>query len=232
MSISWTRTLAYAFIPVALISRVLEKLSQSKDCQLLLITPRWPRQMWLPRLLTMVTGAITSSKYTQGPDSDTRGALSSTSDAEDLEPDSLATFFKSYTYAGLSDSAVNLAGEAKRPSTWRSYNIHLTKFFRWCRECQVRPHKASLGVVCDFWLCCLALPTESHKIPYCCRLLYVKIGPTTSYRVYAHTELVARQRHGRGLACVVKGLVCQGSQVPFRGNHPFWCLSQYGTISK
>lgn len=56
MSISWDRMIAFAFPPIALIPRILEKLSKSKLCRILLITPRWPRQTWFPRLLTMIAG--------------------------------------------------------------------------------------------------------------------------------------------------------------------------------
>ena len=60
MSISWDRTLAFAFPPIALIPRILEKLAKSKDCHLILIAPRWPRQTWFPRLLTMIAGEVTA----------------------------------------------------------------------------------------------------------------------------------------------------------------------------
>ena len=56
MSISWNRVLGFAFPPIALIPRVLEKLSKAKNCRLILIAPRWPRQTWFTRLLTMVAG--------------------------------------------------------------------------------------------------------------------------------------------------------------------------------
>ena len=48
MTISWNRTLAYAFSPIALIPRVLEKLSRSRNCRMLLVALLGPRQMWFP----------------------------------------------------------------------------------------------------------------------------------------------------------------------------------------
>lgn len=56
MTISWNMMSAYAFPPLAMIPRVLDKLIRSKNCRVLLIAPYWPRQMWFPRLLTLKTG--------------------------------------------------------------------------------------------------------------------------------------------------------------------------------
>ena len=58
MSISWNFTIAYAFPSIALIPRVLEKLATSKNCEILLIAPNWPRQTWFPRLLTLLAGEV------------------------------------------------------------------------------------------------------------------------------------------------------------------------------
>ena len=53
-TISWKGTIAYAFPPIALIPRVLEKLENSEVCDLIMIAPKWPRQPWFPRLLTLL----------------------------------------------------------------------------------------------------------------------------------------------------------------------------------
>ena len=55
MSISWDRTSAYAFPPIAMIPRVLDKLSRSSQCKLMLIAPHWPRQLWFPRLMSLMS---------------------------------------------------------------------------------------------------------------------------------------------------------------------------------
>ena len=81
---------------------------------------------------------------------DPRGRSSTSSDSQDSEPDSMATFVKSYTQAGLSREAATIAGEARRPSTRRTYNTRLRKYYRWCRRNQVAPHSATLGEVCEF----------------------------------------------------------------------------------
>ena len=46
--------LAYAFLPIAMIPRVLEKVAQSRNCLVLLVAPLWPRQLWFPRLLELL----------------------------------------------------------------------------------------------------------------------------------------------------------------------------------
>ena len=56
MSMSWDGISTYAFPPIALIPRVLLKLSQSTDCRMILICPRWPRQPWFTRLLSLLLG--------------------------------------------------------------------------------------------------------------------------------------------------------------------------------
>ena len=50
----WSGTLAYAFPPIALIPRVLLKLSRTVNCRILLVAPHWPRQMWFSRLLDLL----------------------------------------------------------------------------------------------------------------------------------------------------------------------------------
>lgn len=56
LTISWNRTLAYAFPPIAMIPRVLEKLTNSEACEIILIAPKWPRQPWFTRLLSLLAG--------------------------------------------------------------------------------------------------------------------------------------------------------------------------------
>jgi hypothetical protein len=63
MTISWNMTLAYAFPPIA--PRVLEKLSSSRNCRMLLIAPMWPRQIWFPRLLSFMIAEPISLPQTE-----------------------------------------------------------------------------------------------------------------------------------------------------------------------
>ena len=53
LSISWKGILGYAFPPISLLPRVLEKIDQ-EICKILLIAPFWPRQAWFPRLLNLL----------------------------------------------------------------------------------------------------------------------------------------------------------------------------------
>ena len=54
MTMSWEGIGAYAFPPKALIPRILLRLTQTKKCKIILICPRWPRQPWLVRLLSLL----------------------------------------------------------------------------------------------------------------------------------------------------------------------------------
>ena len=50
LAISWTGMEAYAFPPIALVSKVLAKL-KNHQCRLILIAPWWPRRPWFTELL-------------------------------------------------------------------------------------------------------------------------------------------------------------------------------------
>jgi hypothetical protein len=54
LSQDWSGLLAYAFPPIALIPRLLLKLSQTANCHILLVAPHWPRQAWFSRLLDLL----------------------------------------------------------------------------------------------------------------------------------------------------------------------------------
>ena len=51
----WDDLQAYAFPPIAIIRRVLDKLRSSKNCKLTLIAPFWPRREWFPDLLELLS---------------------------------------------------------------------------------------------------------------------------------------------------------------------------------
>lgn len=52
LSISWERMMAYAFPPICLIPKVLQHMQQFQ-CQIILITPQWPRRHWYATLLQL-----------------------------------------------------------------------------------------------------------------------------------------------------------------------------------
>ena len=52
LSISWEGIAAYAFPPISLINRVVQKISE-EECTILLIAPLWPRQHWFQNLLLL-----------------------------------------------------------------------------------------------------------------------------------------------------------------------------------
>ena len=179
MTISWDMALACAFPPIALISRVLERITNSKSCVMILITPRWPRQPWFPRLLSPGRRGGSSSSP-QGPHPDRRRSPSSSPDSSGTESDCIADFIRSYMEAGLSSEAAAIPGEARRPSTRRTYNTRIRKYFKWCRRAAVNPHSASLGQVCDFFTA-----------------IFKEEG-TTAYSVRSCRTAVAVVHHGFG----------------------------------
>ena len=53
LTISWNNMFAYAFPPICLIPKILQHMNQF-NCQIILITPHWPRRLWFPNLLQYV----------------------------------------------------------------------------------------------------------------------------------------------------------------------------------
>ena len=51
----WDNLQAYAFLPIAIIRRVLVKLRSSRNCELTLIAPFWPQREWFPDLLELLS---------------------------------------------------------------------------------------------------------------------------------------------------------------------------------
>ena len=52
-SVSWRGLDCYAYPPISLIPRILEKLEE-EGARLLLIAPNWPRRPWFPRILSLL----------------------------------------------------------------------------------------------------------------------------------------------------------------------------------
>ena len=53
LSISWEGLNAYAFPPQQILTRVLNKVKETRCLSLILIAPRWPKQLWFPLLLQL-----------------------------------------------------------------------------------------------------------------------------------------------------------------------------------
>lgn len=53
LSLSWSGLLGYAFPPISLLPRVLQKIKQ-ESCKIILVAPLWPRQAWFPQLLDLL----------------------------------------------------------------------------------------------------------------------------------------------------------------------------------
>ena len=53
LSISWEGLNAYAFPPQQILTKVLQKVKDTKNLSLILIAPKWPKQLWFPLLLRL-----------------------------------------------------------------------------------------------------------------------------------------------------------------------------------
>ena len=56
LSVDWRGMSAYAFPPPALLHKVVEKLLHTPTCQLILVTPYWPRLLWFPHVVGIAQG--------------------------------------------------------------------------------------------------------------------------------------------------------------------------------
>ena len=52
-SLSWEGWTAYAYPPTKIITKVLNKVEETKSLRLILVTPLWQKQLWFPRLLQL-----------------------------------------------------------------------------------------------------------------------------------------------------------------------------------
>ena len=56
LSVTWSYMSVYAFPPFALVPLVLEQLSRSLGCEMILIAPCWPGRECFPKLLSLIAG--------------------------------------------------------------------------------------------------------------------------------------------------------------------------------
>ncbi len=93
---------------------------------------------------------------------------------------------------------------------------------------QVRSKDNCIENIIDWnWKCVIINPnrTKYYKLPLEIMWKLVQVRLHHRYRAYTGTESLAGQRHSRSLAGVVKGLVCEGSRVRFRGEPPLLMVS-------
>ena len=55
LSMCWSQVLAYVFLPMALLHKVLLRVQQDQVSSMILVAPRWPNCLWYPLLLSLLT---------------------------------------------------------------------------------------------------------------------------------------------------------------------------------
>jgi hypothetical protein len=55
LSIDWTGMAAYAFPPISILARVIDKIGQ-EDCNVILIAPFWPKHLWFRPMVDLLVG--------------------------------------------------------------------------------------------------------------------------------------------------------------------------------
>ena len=123
-------------------------------------------------------------------------------DAGNTEHDSMASFVRAYSAAGLSKSAAALAGEARRPSTRKTYNVRIRKYYSWCRDKTIDPHTATIGEVADFLTWVFKTQQASAHSVRACRTAVAAVhhgfggGSTVSNSPVLH-DLIKGMYHNR-----------------------------------
>jgi hypothetical protein len=110
MTMSWDGTSAYAFPPIALIPRVLEKLDQVIE----LSSPPDRTKLASSDMVSHASvhddSGSSGTSPPAGSDHEGRQDTASLGDIENAEADSMAPYIRAYTAAGLSKSAAATAG--------------------------------------------------------------------------------------------------------------------------
>ncbi len=96
-------------------------------------------------------GHSSDSPHEEGSDSSSGESATEGHDS-DNSPDCMAAFVQSYRAAGLSQQAAHMAGKARRPSTRKTYNARLRRYYSWCGRKKIDPLQASVKFVGDFLL--------------------------------------------------------------------------------
>ena len=146
----WNQKLCYAFPPFSLITRVLNKVSQEKVTEMLVVTPTWKTQPWYPRLLEM---------YIQHPLLlPTKKNLLKISQGENhpliknrsLKLTVLESFRSQLQMSGISGETAKPISHSRRPGSISNYESTWHKWSSWCRERKFDPFRAPVESVIDF----------------------------------------------------------------------------------
>ncbi|XP_024071350.2 uncharacterized protein LOC112117576 [Terrapene carolina triunguis] len=147
---SWSGQLLYAFPPLPLIPKVLEKVKVDK-ARVILIAPAWPRQHWYGPLLRLLVAPPEGTTAPSRPPLPGRRAPPPSQSGR-APPDSMAAPWLNEEESRYSEQVRRVLLESRKPSTRRTYVAKCSRFAKWSSERGVSPSAAPLQFVLDYLL--------------------------------------------------------------------------------
>ena len=148
LSISWKGVIGYAYPPIVLIPKVLQKI-QEGGCKIILIAPFWTRQPWFPILTQLLVDYPCETTRDQRSDKSTQKQVVS-SKRKHVKADSMEIISRQLVKKGFSRSVSKRAASCRRASTYSTYNNRLGVFFNWARRKHIDPLQASESQIAEF----------------------------------------------------------------------------------
>ena len=146
---NWECLYEYAYLPTALVPRVLRKLRLQPTAQILLVAPFWPSQPWVLPNDVKADGSVLGNLPERRPLEEC-GHGDAVPQTRGDEVDCMASVRKSFVDRGFSANVADTAARARGESTRRVYGSSLRHYQRWCVDRGVDPVKAPLTEVAEF----------------------------------------------------------------------------------
>ena len=174
LSLDWnTLPLVYAFPPMPILPKVLQKMKAS-TCWMILIVPAWPAKSWFPDLLYL-SGALPLELLSGASLPDRRSSDVVPPEPSDVQLPRLDVVWSSLSQRGILEKAAKCIAVPQRSSTRLVYEGKWAEFCAWCDRRKEDPVQASVPLVADFLTGLfernppLAVSTISHipaTVPY------------------------------------------------------------------
>ncbi len=148
MTQTWPRLRLYAFLPIALLPGVLERVRRVR-VPLLLIAPRWPRQSMVPRYIIPSRWASSGAPRQEGP-SVLSGRFDISPPSRTMETVGLVSEGAQLIDSGLSTEVVETILHSRVPSTRKLYALKWKVFTSWCSDHQLDSVNCPVGTVLEF----------------------------------------------------------------------------------
>ncbi len=135
MTQMWPRLHLYAFPPIALLPGVLERVRRDR-VPLLLIAPRWPGRVMVPKSILPSRRASSGAPRQEGP-SVPSGGLDISPPSRTMETVGLVSEGAQLINSGLSTEVVETILHSRAPSTRKLYALKWKVFASWCSDHQL-----------------------------------------------------------------------------------------------